>query len=201
MVRLFAIAALLTDLSVHCLLAQTPSGATDNELYAAYCKGVLDHEIEQLKPGEKPSVENAERELKKTRQDQINSGDFIPHSSPEELRQRAQEAQAAKERTWENLQAMQVESQNERKRFAAYLLATGVLTDPERTGASLGITVAMSQGRQDSKQCLATMSRCIDTNDTEKTLSEQQKNLETCVNTDPSCAKIWRCHKPDSLPF
>jgi len=197
MVHLLSIVAILMGVGLCCpSVAQTPNGATDNELYASYCTGVLDEEMAAYQPGEKPSLEKIEKDLKQNNLD----------SSPEKLHQWAQELLAIREKSWEHLQAYQEERQNKRQRFGAYLVATGVLTDPKRD-AVLGLTVAMNQGHQDSKQCSATIVRCMDTLPSQhpnEGSSDWQKRLEpylaTCSNIDP-CPRIQRCHKPDSLPF
>jgi hypothetical protein len=59
----------------------------------------------------------------------------------------------------EHLQAWIRESEEKRRRFAAYLVATGVLADLRRREASAGLTLAMRQGEAEKAFDLYTLNR------------------------------------------
>lgn len=126
------------------------SGATDNELYAAYCKGAMSA-LDQ----ENPNVQRLER------------------------------------------------------RFAAYPWLTGVMTDPRRRSAVLGIGAAIARGRADQQQCTATLLACNDTTNNpmrENPGASAPKGnpglqLLACTERDPTCPRVMRCVGPDALPF
>ncbi len=224
MVRLLVMALLWMEIGLcSSSVAQTPNGATDNELYASYCEGVLGNDIEKLKErvldtrqavgqAEKPSLEGIENELKQNNE-RVPLSQF--RHSPEELHQWAQAILADREKQWEIWQELaktaslmaetQAELENERRRFAAYLLATGALTDTKRRRTTvLGLSIAMNEGREDSGQCYAALSRCDKTSLTPPQLDGVGSDLRTCRDStlaDPPCDKVRRCHMPDKLPF
>jgi hypothetical protein len=209
MIRWLIAATLLMKVG-YCLpaIAQKAQGATDNELYAAFCTGVIDDEIERLKPSPIPSLEEAEKKLRQSLCDLGNCS----MKTDEEVRRDAQSHLAYREEERRNLEALQAERQTMRQRFAAYLLATGVMTDRTRGEAALGLAIAMKQGRQSSQQCMVTVTNCIETArakwpppQTPHTPAEDEatgRELMTCMDADAAgCAKSRRCHKPDNLPF
>lgn len=147
MQRFMVLVLLLVTGSPHAQ-AQT-SGATDNELYAAYCKGAMNG---------------------------LNQG------------------------------SAQVQQMS--RRFSSYLFATGVMTDPQRRDAMLGIGAALARGRTDQQQCSATLLACNDAvnNAMRKPSIPAQKGdrglqLFACTERNPSCPRVARCMGPDALPF
>ncbi len=217
MVRLPVMAALLMQIGrCSSSVAQTPSGTTDNELYASYCDGVLNNDINRIKEiahglgqVEKPSLEGIENELRQ-------NNERIPfpqlRESPEILRQKAQVLLDIREKIWEADQeqvklsaSLLAERENERRRFAAYLMATGALTDPKRQRTTvLGLSIAMNEGREDSEQCYAALSLCDETSLTPPQLDGVGSDLRTCRDStlaNPPCDKVKRCHMSDKLPF
>ncbi len=131
---------LITD----CASAQAQA-PTDNELYAAYCGGVM-------------------REL-----DQGNA--VVQQAS---------------------------------RRFSAYLMATGVLTDPQRSSANIGAAMAIARGRTEARQCSAAIVACSDKvlgkEGTPPPRDNKSSQLLACMEATP-CARTTRCLQPDNLPF
>lgn len=126
------------------------SGATDNELYAAYCKGAMN---------------GLEREG--------------------------------------NTEAPRIG-----QRFYSYLLSTGVLTDPGRRSAMMGLSAAVTRGLTDQRQCTATVGACnqaiLGSPNIAVLKSPNDKRLprlEACMNSNPACPRAMRCIGPDALPF
>jgi hypothetical protein len=166
--------------------AQISGGATDNELYAAFCSGVLaEWESEAPRSDPKPTLETTEREIRQMMPPGMNS---------DELHRMAEASLARRLKDWNEYQAQRAPGdaarQAQQRRFTAYLMARGVLTDPTRAVAVLGITVATGQGRQAGKQCSAVISHCI----------EAPTAPADCLSTEP-CPKVLRCSMPDALPF
>lgn len=217
MVRLPVMAALLMQIGLcSSAIAQTPSGATDNELYASYCDGVLNDDINRLTEiahgfgqVEKPSLEGIENEL---RQNNERAPFSQLRDSPGILHQKALVLLDTREKSWEADQelaklstAALADLENRRRRFAAYLLATGALTDPKRQPTTaLGLSIAMNKGREDSEQCYAALSRCDETSLTPPQLDGVGSDLRTCRDStiaDPPCDKVRQCVMSDKLPF
>ena len=126
------------------------SGATDNELYAAYCKGAMNG-LEQEGNTEAPRIG---------------------------------------------------------QRFSSYLFSTGVMTDPRRRNAIMGLSAAMTHGLTDQRQCTVTVGACNQAILGSPDLSalrglndKRWPRLEACVNSNPACPRAMRCNGPDALPF
>ena len=158
-------------------MAQQP-GATDNELHAAYCVGVLDEQIHTVRatPNGDPNTR------------QLREGDLLPKL---ELR----------------------------KRFADYLLATGLVADTNRDAAGLGALVAQRRGGADAQQCFQfVLGRCqpavacnVNTNKPNDPWNlagpsapelKCMGDYETqCRAKEAACGRVFRCSSADDLPF
>jgi hypothetical protein len=175
----------------------------------------MDDQIEAVNPGPKPSLEEIEKSLKEHPCDPQWLCGPLP---PDEVHARAQQTFSYREKQWNELEALRVERQTMRQRFAAYLLATGAMTDATRSEAAFGLAIAMKQGRQSSRQCFATLESCYGTLSqkwsppgqqsqqptppSQEELLAKMKELKACLNADATgCAKSQRCQQPDSLPF
>jgi hypothetical protein len=177
--------------------AQTPNGATDNELYAAYCAGALTEKSDELASmtGSKPTAESVEQGMKQLSEDLFRqTGNPKAKLSPEQLHQLAQTQLPRLLSMWENMQASKATVETRRRRFVAYLLSTGILTDTKRLDAATGLLLSRSQGIADSKQCFADTNRCF------VKYSKDQKAYTACIDTT-ACRQMGRCWMPDSLPF
>lgn len=90
------------------------------------------------------------------------------------------------------------------KRFSAYLMATGVLTNPQRSNANLGAAMAIAHGRTEARQCSAAIVACSDKilgkEGTPLPRDDRSSQLVACMDATP-CARTSRCLQPDSLPF
>jgi hypothetical protein len=174
-------------------VAQTSNSATDHELYAMYCVGALDADIEALQSPQRRSLEEIETGIR-------NSNPLLPLSQ-DQIRSGAQAIQDSQEHTLKNLEAQKTKYQNERARFAAYIVATGALTDPHRAEAAQGLAVSKARGEQDSRQCWATLSHCLAS---PQWLGDDkagaERYLATCAAAEP-CVRQRRCSQPDQLPF
>lgn len=122
------------------------SGATDNELYAAYCKGVVDG-----------------------------------------IGQATAEGQAIS------------------RRFLGYLYATGVMTDPQRRNAIMGLGAATKRGSTDQQQCNVTMDACSEAilggANVPLPNNKRGSQVQACMIRDSHCQRSSRCFAPDALPF
>lgn len=110
----------------------------------------------------------------------------------------------------QSLRYQEAENDQRRRRFAAYLLATGILTSNDTTDMAVGLAAAMNQGSADTHQCLAQfLQKCFkpDADDTEhpKAAEELQTyfavKITQCRQNIPTCSKVERCSKNDALPF
>jgi hypothetical protein len=110
------------------------------------------------------------------------------------------------------LEAILNDARKRAARFAAYLVATGVLNDPRRPDAVAGVMLAQKQGVVAARQCDKAFDGCLE--ETATKLSELQaqnpdkdytQQLETvsraCMSKDPTCPQTRRCKEPDDLPF
>ena len=92
-------------------------------------------------------------------------------------------------------------------RFSGYLLGTGVLTDPLRTDAAIGVMVGMNSGQSDEQQCTATMAACYYSiygppgAPLPKDSRAAAENLGACNTRDAACIRVVRCLRTDNLPF
>jgi hypothetical protein len=94
------------------------------------------------------------------------------------------------------------DAEERRRRFAAYLVASGALTDTDRPGAAAGLVVATTQGKTASRQCRATAEGCMKS--PAPPLESVEASIERvagCVEQDSGCTKYQRCHKLDDIPF
>jgi len=158
--------------------ALAQSGATDNELYAGYCKGALETKIESSKALATDPITEQQRQL---------------------------------------VIAPYVKAQ---KRFQSYLLSTGILTDPQRGDALLGVLIATQRGQSDQKECIAeTLADCDPAavchvhhdptpsdplNLNGPTAAEIQcigDSISACRAKIPTCVRASRCDGADDLPF
>jgi len=132
------------------------SGASDNELYAAYCIGF------------------------------IQSAEAMPHGKP-----------SPDPKVEEDSKEMQVANQRLLGRLYGYLAATGILTDPARKEAMLGIRDATNRGVADHGDFVATVTACLKSSDG----AARPLNFLSCLDKDPVNARSKRCFGPDNLPF
>jgi hypothetical protein len=173
MARLRAISCLLVStLAWGSSHAQPASRLTDRQLQVAYCVGATQARLVAM-----PQI------------------DPIPSSATEQDRRAIEWGNAYKRSASQDLD-------NRRRRFLAYLTATGALTNPEST---LGVDIARNQGIEDTKQCIpAITSRCIPSGPERPTPPppDEAERIRKCVFDIPACAKWKRCGElVDQLPF
>jgi hypothetical protein len=177
--RLASAALALTTLAVvlwTSVVAEAQSGPSDNELHAAYCKGVFDERIDILKQGSVyPVPPRIEQEMEQERRD---------------LFQRRQ-------RVTDYLRSTGVMFDPNRK------TAIFGIVGATKRGRSDMLQALDAVGRcwyPVSKQCgllpnqsmldaTPTQSKCIDV------------GQKACVEADPASVQVRRCDAPDNLPF
>ncbi len=135
-------------------------GATDNELYAAYCIGVIRNA--EAQPGQPASDPKLEEKLR---------------AGGAAMRQQLL------------------------RRFSGYLAATGIMIDPARSDALIGLYAAMTRGAADNQQATATSSACQKSLDGESNNRAWANKYAACEYNDPAFNRVVRCVQPDSLPF
>lgn len=199
MERLLTVCASTLVILVGFLCATIPAraqrGATDNELYAGYCFGVMDWRVGL----DNPNGEQHER----------------PHNDElEKLLGIGRSDNTKAERVYRD-------AMEKRQRFLSYMLSTGGFLSARGGGAALGVLLAINQGHSDGDRCLRALDdrncklpQCPNSGPTPddafilrpRPQSDEEnacraKRMDACLALEPACARQKRCDEADNLPF
>jgi hypothetical protein len=195
----------VSTLSLGAAHAQQAPSLTDRQLQAAYCVGV-----DQQLMASTQSLMSAPKSLDALIADQKSA---CPSCGPDYWEKQAKLVHDMQQNNLSQNQDTYKTVDNNRRRFLAYLVATGALANSDNLQSSVGIDLARNQGLADSKECSATMSsRCNDQLDINwgsvskeelhKATHEWAERQNKCFDGIPACAKQQRCGQlATELPF
>lgn len=157
------------------------SPATDNELYAGYCLGVSEtiptFALKLYGPSPLPPMPP------------LAGNTPAERDWNQKLRELNRQSEELDRQNQESRKQFTLQLEQQRQRFATYLMLRGVLLPMNRTDAFFGVQIERRLGQTETRNCYSFINSLLD-----------QTVGSSFPPPPPICQRMARCQKPDHLP-